>query len=345
MRQHVGIIAVLGFALVLLGQTITNSGEACARIFWNTYPGVKVAARTFDWVESYNETLWVFPRGTTRVGGTKANPARWAANYGSVAVVEHKHGLAVATDGVNEAGLGAHLLYLKETGYQPRNVKRPGVSIFLWIQYYLDNFKDVNEVIDNISRVQIVSTSFGEFKELPLHVAIEDASGDSAIIEFIGGKLTVHHGDAYGVMTNDPPYDQQLENLTRYSGFGGTEKNLPGGIQPLDRFVRAAYFLAHLPKPKDSVVAAAYVMGIAENVSVPFGAPYSGVSGTYPTWWRTVIDYESKLYYFDSTLSPNRFWMDYGTLNFEPGPARRLDALNPALFGNVNTKFTAAKFR
>ena len=46
-----------------------------------------------------------------------------------------------------------------------------------------------------------------------VHLAIEDASGDSAVIEFVNGKQVVHHGREYRIMTNDPPYDQQLALL------------------------------------------------------------------------------------------------------------------------------------
>ncbi len=57
-----------------------------------------------------------------------------------------------------------------------------------------------------------------------VHLAIEDASGDSAIIEFIAGKCVVHHGREFQVMTNDPSYDQQLE-LLRGEGLFPSEQH------------------------------------------------------------------------------------------------------------------------
>jgi glycosyltransferase involved in cell wall biosynthesis len=51
------------------------------------------------------------------------------------------------------------------------------------------------------------------------HLALEDPSGDSAIIEPIDGELVVHHGAEYTVMANSPAYDEQLANLSRYEGF------------------------------------------------------------------------------------------------------------------------------
>ncbi|HEY5206095.1 MAG TPA: linear amide C-N hydrolase [Roseiarcus sp.] len=36
------------------------------------------------------------------------------------------------------------------------------------------------------------------------HLALADASGDSAIFEYISGKLVIHHDRKYTVMTNSP---------------------------------------------------------------------------------------------------------------------------------------------
>ena len=37
-----------------------------------------------------------------------------------------------------------------------------------------------------------------------LHLSISDATGDSAIFEYVGGKLVIHHSRRYNVMTNSP---------------------------------------------------------------------------------------------------------------------------------------------
>ena len=85
---------------------------------------------------------------------------------------------------------------------------------------------------------------------LPQHYALEDASGDSAVIEFIGGQMNIYHGAEYTVLTNEPPFDQQIQNLWRYQYFGG-DLTLPGDLNPMDRFVRASAFVStlNLPSP------------------------------------------------------------------------------------------------
>ena len=47
-------------------------------------------------------------------------------------------------------------------------------------------------------------------------MAIEDASGDSAIIDYINGKQVVQHGSQFRIMTNDPKDDQQIALLPVY---------------------------------------------------------------------------------------------------------------------------------
>src|SRR5689334_10193092 len=89
-----------------------------------------------------------------------------------------------------------------------------------------------------------------------VHVAVEDAVGDSAIIEYIGGKPLIHHGRDYRIMTNDPPYDEQLELAGAYDFSQPTSDTpLPGNVNPRDRFARATYFLQIMPAPKRSVKA------------------------------------------------------------------------------------------
>jgi choloylglycine hydrolase len=41
-------------------------------------------------------------------------------------------------------------------------------------------------------------------------MSLSDPTGDSAIFEWLDGKVTIHHGKQFKVMTNSPAYDEQL---------------------------------------------------------------------------------------------------------------------------------------
>ena len=176
-----------------------------------------------------------------------------------------------------------------------------------------------------------------------VHLAIEDSSGDSAIIEVIDGKTMVHHGREYRIMTNDPVYDQQLKLLQGQDfSHPSSEMALPGNVNPRDRFQRATYYLSMLPEPKTEREGVAGVLAIARNVSVPFGAPYKSF-GIYNTEYRTVTDATNKRYVFELTTAPNVIWVDLDKLDFDKGaPVMMLDPDNIALNGDVTTKFAPA---
>ena len=85
-------------------------------------------------------------------------------------------------------------------------------------------------------------------------------------------------------------------------------------------------------------------MSLVSTISVPFGAPYIGVSGTYPTWWRTLSDLGNGVFYFSYALSPNVIWLDLKAVDFSAGAtARQLNARDPQLAGDVVKNFAAAK--
>ncbi len=320
---------------------------ACTRVLWNDNELAVVAGRTMDWPESTEPILTVLPRGMERDGGRTGplvtvadNPATWTSKYGSLVTTVYGVGTA---DGINERGLAGHMLYLSSTDYGPRDPSKPGVQAGLWLQFVLDNAATVSEALALLETVQIVATEANGHKAT-VHLAIEDASGDSAILEYIDGKLVVHHGREFKIMTNDPSYDQQLALLAQQDfSQPSSDLPLPGNVKATDRFQRAAYYAAMLPEPADEREAIAGILAIARNVSVPFGAPYKGF-GIYNTEYRTAINLNQKRYYFELTTSPNVIWADLDRFDFSAGaPVMLLDPDNVELSGNVSDRFAAGQ--
>ncbi len=105
--------------------------------------------------------------------------------------------------------------------------------------------------------------------------------------------------------------------LARYRPWGG-DLGIPGDIVSEERFVRATYYLSHLPKPADDAEAVAGVMGVIRNCQVPYGAPDNRFD-TYPTWWASVTDLTERVYYFQSTRAPNVVWLEAGQARLRRG--------------------------
>lgn len=322
----------------------------CTRIFWNNNPIAKTVSRCLDWAVNDEPDLWFFPRGSVHSGnpGSLPLPAlapgsetvdqvlEWTSRYASIGVSMWREGVI---DGVNEKGFAAHALYLDvdEARFEPLD-ERPAVAHIQWAQYLLDNYATVAEALADLDRVRIANPLIrGE--KMGGHMAIEDASGDSAIIEPLNGRLVVHHGAEFRVMANSPELDKQLHNLSRYRPFGG-ELTPPGDITSLDRFVRANYFLHYLPEPNTVQEAVAGVLQLIENVSVPYGAPYQD-GGVYPTWWHTAADLTHRTYYFESTRSPSVFWLNLDELA-ECEDTLRIDPREVTLTGNETQRLMAS---
>ncbi|MEX1013393.1 MAG: linear amide C-N hydrolase [Waddliaceae bacterium] len=320
----------------------------CTRVLWNTNQVAVVVGRSMDWPESTEPKIVVFPNGIDRDGGkvdqvvvVKENPLIWKSKYGSVVVTAYGVG---TVDGINEKGLGVNLLYLTSADYGKRDASKGGVQSTLWGQYFLDNAATVEEALELMDGIQPVMAEYAGHRS-SVHLSLEDASGDSAIIEYVGGELRIYHGKQYMVMTNDPTYDLQLENMNQFDFSQATRDTpLPGNVDPVSRFVRSSYFLQALREPKSLREAIAGVLSIARNASVPLNAPYKTAGTIYDTEYRTVLDLTNRRYFFELTTSPNVIWLELDTFNLSEGaPVLSIDPDNMDLSGDISSQFVREK--
>ena len=331
----------------LSSLAFASDASACTRILWNDNSKAVLSSRSMDWEPSTSKpVLVVAPRGISRAGndvGTSetkmANPARWKSKFGSVFVTAEDAGTA---DGMNEKGLVAHSLWLNATDYGTRDASKPGVNVGLWTQYVLDNAATVDQAIEASTRVQITPLSLGDMV-VPLSLAVEDPAGDSAILQYIGGKLVIHHGSEFRVLANDPPYDEALA-LVNPNGYAGYTRNdpLPGNTNSKDRFVRATFYLDFLRRTRAATleVAKASLMSAARNVSDPIGAPMDTPGSIDETDYRTLSDLTHRTYSFEPTRRIAFLTTDLKKLDFRPGqPVRTLNPLDPTLNGDVTSRY------
>ena len=101
-----------------------------------------------------------------------------------------------------------------------------------------------------------------------LNLSISDATGDNAILEYIGGKLVIHHNKAYQVMTNSPVFEKQLALNEYWQSIGGLVFP-PGTNRAAARFVRASSSITAIPPGEAIHTAIASVFRGLRNTSVP----------------------------------------------------------------------------
>lgn len=300
----------------------------CTRVFWSDNAVARVAGRTLDLSFLDSPRFQWRPAGQAESGFNVDDSAAWTSKFASLAIVEWDNDYL---DGMNERGLAAHALMFTTAEYEPQDA-RPQLSTSRWVQYILDNFATVAEAIQGLAEVRVAPVSIMG-QELGVHIAIEDASGDSAIIEPVDGTMVVHHGREHRVMANSPKFTDQLANLERYRPFGG-ELPPPGDITSLDRFVRASYFLHFLPEPQDEEEAVSSVMQVVATVAKPPGAPYPE-GDIYPTRWLSAVDLTNLDYFFWSRVRPSLIRISLANLSQQQLPCS-LDAFDPALAGEVS---------
>ncbi|MDP5208345.1 linear amide C-N hydrolase [Microbulbifer sp. 2205BS26-8] len=306
-------------SLTVVVNLAAISAEACTRILYETGVGTYITGRSMDWSDTAAAMdFWIFPRGMQRNGGVGKGSITWDSKYGSVIISIYD---AATSDGINEAGLVGNLLYLAETNYGDAATRgKPTISVGAWLQYFLDNYATVAEAVQVMKAdpITVISTNLPNGKPADAHIAISDPTGDSAIFEYIDGDLRIHHGKEYTVMTNSPVYGQQLALNTYWSLIGGNNF-LPGTISAADRFVRASYALKSSPKFKERRDAIASVFSQIRAISVPLGMSNPSKPNIASTLWRSVIEQDTKRYYFESVINPSIVWVDLDKLDLNSG--------------------------
>lgn len=171
----------------------------------------------------------------------------WIVKYGSVTFTAMGRGFS--DGGMNEKGLVIEEMSLPDTEFLIDS-NHTYLTSPQWIQYQLDNFSTVDEVIDNLDSILPIGWVW--------HFFIADKNGNSASIEFEKGKLIINKEKdmPYQCLSNSP-YSESVEfyksldnqniptELTRQSDQGNS----------LDRFVLAAQKSNEFDniKPQESV--------------------------------------------------------------------------------------------
>lgn len=334
MKFFISLFAFLSFALY------NYKSEACTRVVYEGPDNMVATGRTMDWKEDPLTNLYIFPRGVTRQGGKTDNSITWTSKYGSVVAAGYDIGIC---DGMNEKGLVANLLFLPESVYEYENDNRPVMGLSIWTQYILDNFSTVSEAVDALS-----SDSFRiDAPDLPngvksrLHMAISDATGNNAILEYLDGHLSIYEGKQYRTMTNSPAYDKQLAVNNYWKQIGGLAM-LPGTNRSSDRFARADFYIYAVEQSSDPEIAIPTLMSVVRNVSVPYGISTPDNPHIASTRWRVISDQKNLVYYFETTVPMNLFHINFSEIDFSEDSGERILKMSDGTqyTGNATSYFT-----
>ncbi len=305
-------------ALVLVCAFVPAEALSCSAFILKSGKNV-VFAKNFDMMVKEG-CLVVNKRGVAKfaLAMGSENPAKWTSRYGSVTFNQVAREYPMG--GMNEAGLVVEIMWLNEAAY-PAPDNRAAIPELQWIQYQLDNCATVAEVLATDDSIRIEPTG------KPVHFFVADRAGNAAAMEFLGGRLVCHTGDALPVpvLTNNT-YERSCQYLAGYAGFGGT-KEASGGWESLDRFVTCA-----------SMIRESRGLRAGKIVSRAFDILDAAAQGNGTVW--SIVYEQKKLRFRFRTVGMRKIRVvDFERFDFDCGtPAAVLD-LEADLEGNVTGDF------
>lgn len=214
--------------------------------------------RTLDNEFSYFEEVTIVPRNFV-INFRHLEPLN--EHYAIIGMAYNKDDYPLFYDATNEKGLSiAGLNFVGNAYYREYSETSVNVAQFELIPFILGQCATVDEARKLIKTINIVKTPFSE--ELPvaqLHWLIADETR-AVTLESTKDGINIYE-NSLGVLANNPPFPEQMENLSKYKhlsnedtkNISGVNKDprfyskgigaigLPGDLSSLSRFARVAF--------------------------------------------------------------------------------------------------------
>lgn len=236
-----------------------------------------VFGRNLDWITG-SGLIITNPRNVKKIAlvDPTEKTIEWISKYGSMTF--NQIGRDLPYGGINETGLVVEHMTLEQTQY-PIKDDRYAISANQWIQFQLDNYSTIAEVVSSDTLLRIVDATS------KYHFLICDRLGNVATIEFLDGKMVSHIQNSLPIPAlANSTYDISLEC---YKTDGNTDSN-----RSLYNFSTAAHKIQENKKSSnDSIVNDAFE--ILKSVNQGLG-----------TKWSIVYDITNMRIYFKIFETP-----------------------------------------
>ena len=214
--------------------------------------------RTLDYEFSYGDEVTITPRNYVFNFREKEKIETHYAIIGMAYVTEN---YPLYYDAINEKGLGmAGLNFVGNAYYREKVAGKDNIAQFEFIPWILSQCASVAEAKKLIEKINLTNVQFNE--KLPLaqlHWIISD-SNESITVESVKKGIKVYPNPV-GVLTNNPPFNQQMFELNKYMQLSSKSPEnrfskelnlekysrgmgaigLPGDLSSQSRFVRVAF--------------------------------------------------------------------------------------------------------
>ena len=277
--------------------------------------------RNLDLEHSYIEAVTITPRRFPFHFRYMPSINQHYAIIGMAAVVEN---YPLYYDATNEFGLSmAGLNFPGNAVYLPNSNVLNNITPFEFIPWILSQCKNIYEAKDLIQQLTLVDTQFSDALPLsPLHWIIADKDS-SIVIEPLCSGIHMYE-DPVGVLTNNPPFDYHLHNLSNYMNLTHQEPTnrfsksvdiqpysrgmgaigLPGDLSSSSRFIKAAFTKLNSVSKEDESSSVTQFFHILGSVSQQEGCVQVG-HAFEKTIYSSCCNTDKCIYYY-TTYSNNQ---------------------------------------
>ena len=227
--------------------------------------------RTLDYEFSYGEEIAVTPRNYPFV--FRHTEKKQEHHYAIIGMAHMAGGYPLYYDAVNEKGVGmAGLNFVGNAAYQELTAEKENIAGFEFIPWILGQCASVEEVRKVLAKTNLVGTAFAEgMPAASLHWLIADEK-EAIVVENMVDGMHIYENPA-GVMTNNPPFEQQMFLLNQYMHLSPKQPEncfsgeiplhcysrgmgalgLPGDLSSTSRFAKVAFTRAHSVSGEDEM--------------------------------------------------------------------------------------------
>ena len=228
-------------------------------------------------------------------------------HYAVAGVAQVREGIPYFAEGLNERGLYVAGLYFPDAVYAAK-----GMAPHVFMTSALALCASASEAARLLTNTDISGEGV-DGPAPPLHWMLADRTR-TLVVERRAEGLFVHE-NAFGVLTNSPPFPFHADNMRQYMGlsasspacgwhpltpfgvgFGGI--GLPGDGSPASRFVRAAFLRANAKG-----ASLFDVFGILRSLAFPAGLARTE-RGEERTLYSSVADADDGIFYYATDAHP-----------------------------------------
>ena len=271
--------------------------------------------RTLDYEVSYGEEVVVTPRNFPfhfrHMGDL-------SSHYAIIGMATVAGEYPLYYDATNEKGLSmAGLNFPGNADYKPLAEDKDNVATFELIPWLLGQCATVEEAKVYLARMNLANTPFSpQFPVSPLHWIIADR--DCAItVESVREGIRIYDNPV-GVLTNNPPFDYQMTNLTNYMSLsteppenhfsdqldltpysrGMGMLGMPGDLSSASRFVRVAFTKLHSVSGTSESESISQFFHILGSVAQQRGCVHMGEGKYEITIYTSCCNTDRGIYYY-----------------------------------------------